>query len=51
MLQRGEPADNIPVYGMNNVLKVYAAYHKLGGNGTMNKLVNDLRELPMEKRA
>lgn len=41
----------IPVYGMDNVMKLYEAYHELGGNGTATKLVDDLRELPTEKRA
>ena len=41
----------IPVYGMENVLAMYDAYHALGGNGTVTKLVDDLRELPTEKRA
>lgn len=41
----------IPVYGMENVLAMYDAYHELGGNGTVTKLVDDLRELPTEKKA
>lgn len=40
----------IPVYGMENVMKMYGAYHALGGNGTMTKLVDDLRELPTEQK-
>lgn len=39
---------NIPIYGMENVLDMYEAYHKLGGNGTITKLVEALRELPTE---
>lgn len=36
----------IPVYGMENVLSMYDAYHKLGGNGTITKIVDELRDLP-----
>lgn len=39
----------IPVYGMENVLDMYGAYHELGGNGTVTKLVGTLKELPTEK--
>lgn len=39
----------IPVYGMENVLDMYDAYHELGGNGTVTKLVDTLRDLPTEK--
>lgn len=39
---------HIPIYGMENVLDMYVAYHKLGGNGTITKLVETLRELPTE---
>ena len=41
----------IPVYGMDNVMKLYGAYHELGGNGSVTKLVEALKELPAEKRA
>ena len=36
----------IPVYGMENVLSMYQAYHALGGNGTVTKLIEELQELP-----
>lgn len=42
----------IPIYGMENVLDMYEAYHALGGNGTVTKLIENLRELrtdPPEK--
>ncbi len=35
----------IPIYAMENVCALYTAYHDLGGNGTMTKLVEELREL------
>lgn len=36
----------IPIYAMENVLESYNAYHTLGGNGTITKLVEELRCLP-----
>lgn len=41
----------IPIYGMDNVNKMYKAYHDLGGNGTITKLVEELDELPTEPPA
>lgn len=38
----------IPIYALDNVLKMYDAYHALGGNGTVTKLVEELKELPTE---
>ena len=35
----------IPIYAMENVCCLYKAYHDLGGNGTMTKLVEELRDL------
>lgn len=35
----------IPIYGMENVDDMYEAYHALGGNGTITKLVDELRSL------
>ena len=31
---------------MENVLESYAAYHSLGGNGTITKMVEELKQLP-----
>lgn len=39
----------IPVYAMENVLESYAAYHALGGNGTITKMVEELRRFPTRK--
>lgn len=36
----------IPIYAIENVLELYDAYHTLGGNGTITKLVDELKELP-----
>lgn len=40
----------ITLHGLENVEKLYAEYHKLGGNGTVTKLVEDLRELPVKEK-
>ena len=39
-----------PIYGRENVDSMYDAYHKLGGNGTITDLVEDLKKLPTEKK-
>lgn len=39
----------IPIYAMDNVLELYNAYHALGGNGTMTKLVKELDALPSDE--
>lgn len=36
----------IPIYAMENVNDMYKAYHRLGGNGTCTKIVQELTELP-----
>ena len=36
----------IPIYAMENVLESYTAYHVLGGNGTITKMVEELKQLP-----
>jgi hypothetical protein len=38
----------IPIYGMENVLDMYKAYKALGGNGTLTKLVDALKQLPTD---
>jgi hypothetical protein len=38
--------ERIPIYAIENVLELYNAYHTLGGNGTITKLVDELKELP-----
>ena len=35
----------ISLHGLENVEAMYQEYHNLGGNGTVTKLVEDLREL------
>lgn len=36
----------IPVYGLENIENMYAAYAAIGGNGAAKKLVEEVRELP-----
>lgn len=38
----------IPIYGLENVLNMYKAYHDLDGNGTITKLVETMKEMPTE---
>lgn len=35
-----------PIYGLENVEKMYKAYHLLRGNGTITRLVEELKQLP-----
>ena len=39
----------IPIYAQENVQAMYDAYHALGGNGTVTKLVHEIMELPTRK--
>ncbi len=38
----------IPLHSLESVEKMYAEYHNLGGNGTITKLVEDMREMPVD---
>lgn len=38
----------IPIYGLENVLNMYKAYHDLDGNGTITKLVETMKEMPTD---
>lgn len=44
-VERGE----IPIYAQENVQAMYEAYHELGGNGTVTKLVREIMALPTRK--
>ena len=44
-VERGE----IPIYAQENVQAMYQAYHELGDNGTVTKLVREIMELPTRK--
>lgn len=37
---------DIPMHAMETVTAMYDAYHKLGGNGTITKLVDEVKRLP-----
>lgn len=41
----------ITVHGLESVNRMYEAYHNLGGNGTVSRLVEQLRELPVRDKA
>lgn len=40
----------ITLHGLENVEELYKQYHALGGNGTVTKLVEDLRELEVRDK-
>lgn len=40
----------IPIYAQENVQAMYQAYHQLGGNGTVTKLVKEIMNLPTQKK-
>lgn len=39
----------IPIYGLDNITAMYEQYHALGGNGTITRLYEELKELPTRK--
>ena len=41
--------EEIPIYAQENVQHMYEAYHSLGGNGTVTKLVHEIMALPTRK--
>lgn len=40
----------IPIFAMENVIDMYRAYHRLGGNGTITKIVEELKDLSSYQR-
>ncbi len=40
----------VPIYAMENALALYDAYHALGGNGAIDKLIEELKELPSKEQ-
>ena len=38
-------AGYIPIYALENVVEMYKAYHRLGGNGACTKIVEELKDL------
>lgn len=41
---------HIPIFALENVIEMYKAYHRLGGNGTITKIVEELKELSSFQR-
>ena len=39
----------VPIYAIENIQDSYDAYHALGGNGTITKMVEELKKLPTGK--
>ena len=39
-----------PIYAKDAIEKAYAAYHNLGGNGTITKLWEEIKNMPTERR-
>ncbi|MEG1180203.1 MAG: hypothetical protein RR911_05590 [Oscillospiraceae bacterium] len=35
-----------PIYALENISEMYEQYHLLGGNGTVTRLVEELKQLP-----
>ena len=40
----------IPIYALENVVEMYKAYHRLGGNGACTKIVEELKDLSSYQR-
>lgn len=40
---------SIPIYALENVERLYDAYHGLSGNGTVTELMERLKELPTSR--
>lgn len=39
-----------PIYALQSIRSMYNAYHALGGNGAVDKLMEDIEDLPTEIR-
>lgn len=42
--------EHCPIYAKESIKRVYAAYHKLGGNDVATKLYNTLLDMPEEPK-
>lgn len=40
----------IPSYAYDNFVEMYKAYHKLGGNGMITKMYEEIRELHLKRK-
>ena len=41
---------DIPSYAYENFMEMYAAYHALGGNGMITKMMHEIEELHLKKK-
>lgn len=41
--------EHIPSYAYENFIEMYEAYHKLGGNGMITKMYEEIHELHLRK--
>jgi len=41
---------NIPSYAYQNFCEMYEAYHELGGNGMVTKMMHEIEELHLKKK-
>ena len=41
---------DIPSYAYENFMEMYDAYHRLGGNGMVTKMYNEIQELHLKKK-
>jgi hypothetical protein len=41
---------SIPSYAYDNFCEMYNAYHKLGGNGMITKMMHEIEELHLRKK-
>lgn len=41
---------DIPSYAYENFMEMYDAYHALGGNGTITKMMHEIEELHLKKK-
>lgn len=40
--------ESVTIHGLENIENMYKAYHALGGNGAVTKMVGEVRELPTD---
>lgn len=46
LIQKAESEGYAPIYNVQNITRMYAAYHTLGGNGTITQLYEHFKRLP-----
>ena len=39
-----------PIYALESIIYMYNQYHELGGNGTVTKLIEELKKLPVQNK-